>query len=193
MTALSRTWRAAALAGLALSLAPAEALAHEGQLVRVVQASARRAENDTILLDVLSTLSLPRTASMLAIAQLDFNHDGRFDALEKGLAEAVLGPRADLGLSVTPGDTPGPPESRQVAVQIDVEGKHVSVAVLSTYRAPTAGPSVSGAFLVRFAGPGESLDFTVAAPPGLTLEGPTQARLIAGDAGVRLVIRAAPR
>ena len=119
------------------------------------------------------------------------------------MAEAALSPRAVLGLEVgasqtgQPDVTMGPPAARQTAVQIDVKGKHVSVAVLSTWLAalgplePPTPPALAGAgtFLVRFAGPGEALDFSVSAAPGLTLEGPTQVRLRPGDAGTRLRIR----
>lgn len=183
-----------ALAGPALAaalLVGAPAAAHEGALARFVRASARALDAGAVALDVLSTCSLPRTASMLVIAQLDLNHDGRFDALETALAESMLGDRADLGLLVQVGAdaAPAAPTARQVAVQIDVEGKHVSIAVLSTFTAPAPGPARFG---VGFAGPGEPLSFSVAAPPGLTLAGPTQADLVAGAPAVRLEVRAAP-
>lgn len=181
------------VAGLALAAgllagAPAPTRAHEGALARFVRASTRALEGGAVALDVLSTCSLPRTASMLVIAQLDLNHDARFDAMETALAEAVLGDRADLGLRVEVGDAPTPPTTRQVAVQVDVEGKHVSIAVLSTFTATAPAPARFG---VQFAGPGEPLSFSVSTPPGLTLAGPTQAELVAGAPALRFEVRPA--
>jgi hypothetical protein len=181
-----------ALAGPALAaalLGSAPVCAHEGSLTRVVRASTRALDAGALALDVLSTCSLPRTASMLVIAQLDLNHDGRFDALETALAESMLGDRADLGLVVELGETATPPTTRQVAVQVDVEGKHVSIAVLSSFTAPAAEAARFG---VRFAGPGEPLEFSVTTPPGLTLAGPTRASLVPGAPALRFEVRVAP-
>lgn len=180
---LGRTAGGVALAALA---APA-ATAHEGELVRGVEASARPTDEGGVALDVLSTLSLPRTASMLVLAQLDLNHDGRFDGLERAFAEAALGPRAESGLAVGPSGAFSPPADRQVAVQLDPRGVHVAVAVLETWRLPAGGE-----VWLRFGGPGEALELPLSVAPGLTLEGPVRPRLLAGAPAVRLALRPNP-
>jgi len=151
----AKIWIAAALWSAA-----ATARAHEGETQRVLRASARVAADGRLALDVLVALSLARTPSMLAIAQLDLNHDGRFDALETALAEAALGDRPDHDLVVTLDGRPVRPTERTVAVQLDAQGNHVSVAVLSTYSAP--GPA-------RFA---VSLGEALAEPPLVVSPGP---------------------
>jgi len=127
-------WLVAALASVA-----GTARAHEGETQRILRASARVTADGQLALDVLVALSLARTASMLAIAQLDLNHDGRFDALERAMAEWALGDRPDHDLIVALEGRPVRPAERSIAVQLDAQGKHVSVAVLSTFAAP--GPA----------------------------------------------------
>ncbi len=158
----TRSMVAVALAGWAVS-----AQAHEGETQRSWRGSARVTADGGVAVDLMIALSLARTPSMLAIAQLDLNHDGRFDVLETALAEAALGERPDHGLVVALDGRPVRPVERAVAVQLDARGKHVSVAVLATYVAP--GPA---RFTLTLAGEDGTAPLLVVAPaPEVRLDG----------------------
>jgi hypothetical protein len=159
-------WRWVSIA-MAVAASTAPARAHEGATQRLWRASARGTAEGGVALDVMIALSLARTPSLLAIAQLDLNHDGRFDLLETALAEAALGDRPDHGLVVALDGRPVRPVERAVAVQLDAQGKHVSVAVLATYVSP-APARIS----VSLTDDGSGVPALVVSPaPGIRLDG----------------------
>jgi hypothetical protein len=180
---------AALWTGTGLVTASAPAQAHEGETQRVLRASARLTPDGRVALDVLAALSLARTPSMLAIAQLDLNHDGRFDTLETALAEAALGDRPDHGLVVTLDGVVVRPKERSVAVQLDAQGNHVSVAVLATFTAPAPAR-----FAVSPPEGGAGPPLVVSPAPEVHLDGAASPRTCAPGAGPCLftVTRAAP-